>query len=180
MRLLDAYGVDPAGHRGVVVGRSPILGRPVGMLLLARDATVSFCHSKTGNLVEFVADSDIAVAAVGRPELIRGDWIEPGALVIDAGDNPGNIGDFEYSVAAQRARLITPVPGGVGPTTMPCYWPRQSPQLKRPHRVSRRESALAAGPISGQVLASDRGATQLPVCASDAIYRRLERRRTPD
>ncbi len=118
MRLLDAYGVDPAGQHAVVVGRSPILGKPVGMLLLARDATVTICHSKTKDLAEMIAEADIVVAAVGRPELIRGDWIKPGATVIDAGYNAGNVGDVECAAAARRAGLITPVPGGVGPTTI--------------------------------------------------------------
>lgn len=118
MRLLDAYDVSPAGQRAVVIGRSAILGKPVGMLLLARDATVTYCHSKTIDLAAAVSEADIVIAAVGRPELIRGDWIKPGAVVIDAGYNPGNVGDVEYGVAAQRARLITPVPGGVGPTTI--------------------------------------------------------------
>lgn len=118
VRLLDAYDVDPTGQHAVVVGRSPILGKPVGMLLLRRDATVTYCHSKTTNLFATVADADIVVAAVGRPELIKGNWIKPGAVVIDAGYNPGNIGDVEYRAAAERARLITPVPGGVGPTTI--------------------------------------------------------------
>ncbi|KWX25276.1 5,10-methylene-tetrahydrofolate cyclohydrolase [Mycolicibacterium wolinskyi] len=118
VRLLDAYAVDPSGQHAVVIGRSPILGKPVGMLLLSRDATVTYCHSKTSKLSAIVSDADIVVAAVGRPELIKGDWIKPGAVVIDAGYNPGNIGDVEYPAAAQRARLITPVPGGVGPTTI--------------------------------------------------------------
>jgi methylenetetrahydrofolate dehydrogenase (NADP+)/methenyltetrahydrofolate cyclohydrolase len=118
IHLLDAYDVEPSGQRAVVVGRSPILGRPVGMLLLARDATVTFCHSKTAELSAVVREADIVIAAVGRPELIRGAWIKPGAVVIDAGYNPGNVGDVEYLVAAERARLITPVPGGVGPTTI--------------------------------------------------------------
>ena len=118
MRLLDAYDVDPAGQRAVVIGRSAILGKPVGMLLLARDATVTYCHSKTTDLAAAVSEANIVVAAVGRPELIRGGWIKPGAVVIDAGYNPGNVGDIEYGAAAQRARLITPVPGGVGPTTI--------------------------------------------------------------
>ena len=117
VRLLDAYEVTLAGQDAVVVGRSPILGRPVGMLLLARDATVTFCHSKTADLAAAVRRADIVVAAVGRPELIRGDWIKPGA-VVDAGYNPGNVGDVEYAAAARRARLITPVPGGVGPMTI--------------------------------------------------------------
>ncbi|MDD4865616.1 MAG: bifunctional 5,10-methylenetetrahydrofolate dehydrogenase/5,10-methenyltetrahydrofolate cyclohydrolase [Mycobacterium sp.] len=118
MRLLDAYHVDPAGQHAIVIGRSPILGKPVGMLLLAKDATVTYCHSKTHDLAANVSEADILIAAAGRPELIKGDWIRPGAIVIDAGYNPGNIGDVEYSAAAERARLITPVPGGVGPTTI--------------------------------------------------------------
>jgi methylenetetrahydrofolate dehydrogenase (NADP+)/methenyltetrahydrofolate cyclohydrolase len=116
--LLDAYGVALSGQDAVVVGRSPILGKPVGMLLLARDATVTFCHSKTADLAEAVRRADIVVAAVGRPELIRGEWIKPGAVVVDAGYNRGNVGDVEYTAAARRARLITPVPGGVGPMTI--------------------------------------------------------------
>lgn len=118
MHLLDAYGVDPTGLHAVVIGRSPILGKPVGMLLLARNATVTYCHSRTVDLPRIVADADIVVAAVGRPELIKGAWIKPGSVVIDAGYNPGNIGDVEYAAAADRARLITPVPGGIGPTTI--------------------------------------------------------------
>lgn len=118
IRLLDAYDVDPAGLHAVVVGRSPILGKPVGMLLLARNATVSYCHSRTTDLPGIIAQADILVAAVGKPELIKGDWIKPASVVIDAGYNPGNIGDVEYGPAADRARLITPVPGGVGPTTI--------------------------------------------------------------
>jgi methylenetetrahydrofolate dehydrogenase (NADP+)/methenyltetrahydrofolate cyclohydrolase len=118
MRLLDAYDVPIAGREAVVVGRSPILGKPVGMLLLARDATVTYCHSKTVDLAAAVGRADIVVAAVGRPELIRGGWIKPGAVVVDAGYNPGNVGDVEYAAAAERASLITPVPGGVGPMTI--------------------------------------------------------------
>jgi methylenetetrahydrofolate dehydrogenase (NADP+)/methenyltetrahydrofolate cyclohydrolase len=118
MYLLDAYDVDAVGLRAVVVGRSPILGKPVGMLLLARDATVTYCHSRTVDLHQMIAEADIVVAAVGKPELIKGDWIKPGAVVIDAGYNPGNVGDVQYPEAAERARLITPVPGGVGPTTI--------------------------------------------------------------
>jgi methylenetetrahydrofolate dehydrogenase (NADP+)/methenyltetrahydrofolate cyclohydrolase len=118
MHLLDAYDIDPTGQHAVVIGRSPILGKPVGMLLLARNATLTYCHSKTTNLTRIIAEADILVAAVGRPELIKGDWIKPGAIVIDAGYNPGNIGDVEYKTAVTVARLITPVPGGVGPTTI--------------------------------------------------------------
>jgi methylenetetrahydrofolate dehydrogenase (NADP+)/methenyltetrahydrofolate cyclohydrolase len=88
------------------------------MLLLARDATVTFCHSKTADLAGAVRRADVVIAAVGRPELIRGEWIKPGAVVIDAGYNPGNVGDVEYDAAAERAGFITPVPGGVGPMTI--------------------------------------------------------------
>ncbi|MFC9927628.1 bifunctional 5,10-methylenetetrahydrofolate dehydrogenase/5,10-methenyltetrahydrofolate cyclohydrolase [Streptomyces sp. NPDC127190] len=118
LRLLDEYGVDPAGKRAVVVGRSAILGKPVGMLLLARDATVTYCHSRTADLSAAVREADIVVAAVGRPRLIRGQDIKPGAVVIDAGYNPGNVGDVDFDSAVERASLITPVPGGVGPMTI--------------------------------------------------------------
>jgi methylenetetrahydrofolate dehydrogenase (NADP+)/methenyltetrahydrofolate cyclohydrolase len=118
IRLLDAYDVQLSGKHAVVVGRSPILGKPVGMLLLSRDATVTYCHSHTTDLAEQVRRADVVVAAVGRPELIRGEWIKDGAVVIDAGYNPGNVGDVEYVAAAERASLITPVPGGVGPMTI--------------------------------------------------------------
>ncbi|MFP3987155.1 bifunctional 5,10-methylenetetrahydrofolate dehydrogenase/5,10-methenyltetrahydrofolate cyclohydrolase [Streptomyces sp. E11-3] len=118
MRLLDAYDVDPTGKRAVVVGRSAILGKPVGMMLLARDATVTYCHSRTVGLSEIVREADILVAAVGRPEFIKGEDIKPGAVVLDAGYNAGNVGDVDFAGASARARLITPVPGGVGPMTI--------------------------------------------------------------
>jgi methylenetetrahydrofolate dehydrogenase (NADP+)/methenyltetrahydrofolate cyclohydrolase len=118
MRLLDEYDVDPSGKRAVVVGRSAILGKPAGMLLLARDATVTYCHSRTRDLSAVVREADIVVAAVGRPRLLRGEDIKPGAVVIDAGYNAGNIGDVDFESAADRASLITPVPGGVGPMTI--------------------------------------------------------------
>ncbi|MET9088622.1 bifunctional 5,10-methylenetetrahydrofolate dehydrogenase/5,10-methenyltetrahydrofolate cyclohydrolase [Streptomyces sp. NPDC004237] len=118
LRLLDAYDVDPAGKRAVVVGRSAILGKPAGMLLLARDATVTYCHSRTRDLPAVVREADIVVAAVGRPRLIRGEDIKPGAVVVDAGYNAGNVGDVDFDTAVERASLITPVPGGVGPMTI--------------------------------------------------------------
>lgn len=118
MRLLDAYDVELTGSHAVVVGRSPILGKPVGMLLLGRNATVTYCHSRTRDLADVVRTGDIVVAAVGKPELIRGDWIKPGAVVVDAGYNPGNVGDVAFAEARERASLITPVPGGVGPMTI--------------------------------------------------------------
>ncbi|MEU1434457.1 bifunctional 5,10-methylenetetrahydrofolate dehydrogenase/5,10-methenyltetrahydrofolate cyclohydrolase [Streptomyces sp. NPDC005786] len=118
MRLLEEHDVGLAGKHAVVVGRSAILGKPVGMLLLAQDATVTYCHSRTADLSAIIREADIVVAAVGRPRLIRGEDIKPGAVVIDAGYNSGNVGDVDFDAALTRARLITPVPGGVGPMTI--------------------------------------------------------------
>mgnify|MGYP006279896401 CR=1 FL=1 len=118
MALLDAYDVDLDGADAVVVGRSPILGRPMASLLINRHATVTLCHSRTRGLSNLVRRADVVIAAVGRPEYIKGSWIKPGAVVIDAGYNPGNIGDVEFEPALERAALITPVPGGVGPMTI--------------------------------------------------------------
>ena len=106
MRLLDEYDVRSSGKHAVVIGRSPILGKPMGMLLLARDATVTYCHSRTEDLPTIVRTADIVVAAVGRPDFVRGDWIKPGAVVIDAGYNEGNVGDVAYSEAVSVAGLI--------------------------------------------------------------------------
>jgi methylenetetrahydrofolate dehydrogenase (NADP+)/methenyltetrahydrofolate cyclohydrolase len=119
MRLLDAYGVDPAGRHAVVIGPSPLLGKSVGMFLLARDATVTYCHSHTWDLPAVVATADIVVTAVGKPSFVRGVWLKPGAVVIDAGYyNDGNGGDVNFEEAASVASLIAPVPGGVGPMTI--------------------------------------------------------------
>ncbi|MFD7339409.1 bifunctional 5,10-methylenetetrahydrofolate dehydrogenase/5,10-methenyltetrahydrofolate cyclohydrolase [Streptomyces violascens] len=118
MRLLDEYDVEPAGKHAVVVGRSPILGKPAGMLLLGRNATVTYCHSHTSGLSDIVRQADILVAAVGRPHFITGADIKPGAVVVDAGYHPGNVGDVDHASARDRAALITPVPGGVGPMTI--------------------------------------------------------------
>ncbi|MGW1375938.1 bifunctional 5,10-methylenetetrahydrofolate dehydrogenase/5,10-methenyltetrahydrofolate cyclohydrolase [Streptomyces sp. NPDC002446] len=118
LRLLDHYEVELAGKHAVVVGRSAILGKPVGMLLLGRNATVSYCHSRTADLASITRQADILVAAVGRPRLLTGEHIKPGAVVIDAGSNPGNVGDVDFDSASARASLITPVPGGVGPMTI--------------------------------------------------------------
>jgi methylenetetrahydrofolate dehydrogenase (NADP+)/methenyltetrahydrofolate cyclohydrolase len=121
MRLIDSTGVDPRGRHAVVVGRSALVGKPMALMLLERDATVVICHSQTKNLRAEIERADILVAAAGRPELVRGDWIKPGAVVIDvgivrAGDKL--VGDVEFARAAERAAFITPVPGGVGPMTV--------------------------------------------------------------
>ena len=118
MRIIDEYQIPLDGKHAVVVGRSPILGKPVSALLLNRNATVTTCHSHTTNLPELVKQADIVVAAVGKPKFIKGDWIKKGAVVLDAGYNKGNIGDVDYDGCLQNAGAITPVPGGVGPATI--------------------------------------------------------------
>jgi methylenetetrahydrofolate dehydrogenase (NADP+)/methenyltetrahydrofolate cyclohydrolase len=121
IELLDRYDVELSGADAVVVGRSDLVGRPVAQLLLHRNATVTVCHSRTRDLAAQCRRADVLIAAVGRPELVRGDWVKPGAAVIDVGINrtpDGLLGDVEYAAAAQRAAYITPVPGGVGPMTI--------------------------------------------------------------
>lgn len=118
MRLLDEYGVKLKGTHAVVVGRSSIVGKPMAMMLLAAHATVTICHSRTRDLPSIVQEGDVVVAAVGKPKFVRGDWIKPGAIVIDAGYNEGNVGDVDLEAAAKRASMVTPVPGGVGPMTI--------------------------------------------------------------
>ncbi|GGE30680.1 bifunctional protein FolD [Pullulanibacillus camelliae] len=118
MKILDFYELPIEGKHAVVVGRSPILGKPVSALLLNRNATVTTCHSRTENLADIVKLADIVVAAVGKPEFIKGDWIKKGAVVLDAGYNKGNIGDIDYEACYENASAITPVPGGVGPVTI--------------------------------------------------------------
>ncbi len=118
MRLLSHYEVSLAGKLAVVVGRSPILGRPMSMMLLSADATVVVCHSRTVDLPALVMQADLVVGAVGRPEFIRGEWIKDGAVVVDAGYHPGGVGDIEIGAVQHRAAAYTPVPGGVGPMTI--------------------------------------------------------------
>ena len=121
MELLEEYGIDPAGKRAVVVGRSNIVGKPMALLLLARNATVTICHSKTPDLAEHCRQADILVAAVGRRGLITADMVKEGAVVIDVAmnrDENGKLcGDVDYEAVAEKASYITPVPGGVGPMT---------------------------------------------------------------
>jgi methylenetetrahydrofolate dehydrogenase (NADP+)/methenyltetrahydrofolate cyclohydrolase len=118
MRLLEHYQISLKGKEAVVIGRSPILGKPVAMMLLNAHATVTICHSRTQNLPEVVRRADVIVGAVGKPEFIRGEWIKPGAIVVDAGYHPGNIGDIELSAVMESCTAYTPVPGGVGPMTI--------------------------------------------------------------
>lgn len=118
MRLLAAYDIPVDGLHAVVVGRSPILGKPMAMMLLAENATVTICHSRTRSLESHIRQADLIVGAVGRPEFIKADWIKDGAIVIDAGYHPGGVGDIELAPLTQRAAAVTPVPGGVGPMTI--------------------------------------------------------------
>lgn len=118
MRMLEHYGIEIEGKHAVVVGRSPILGKPMAMMLLQKNATVTICHSRTRDLPTLVAQADILVGAVGKPEFIRADWVKPGAVVVDAGYHPGGVGDIELGPLVEKASAYTPVPGGVGPMTI--------------------------------------------------------------
>lgn len=118
MRLLAHYEIDVAGKRAVVVGRSPILGKPMAFMLSNANATVTLCHSKTMNLEAEIRRAQIVVGAVGKPKFIRNEWISDGAIVIDAGYHPGGIGDIDLDGLMERCAAVTPVPGGVGPMTI--------------------------------------------------------------
>ncbi len=121
MELLRRHEVPLQGAEAVVIGRSDLVGRPLAALLLAANATVTICHSRTRDLGQVCRRADVLVAAVGRPRMVPGDWVKPGATVIDVGINrtdEGLVGDVDFDSAAERAGLITPVPGGVGPMTI--------------------------------------------------------------
>lgn len=118
MRILEAYDIELSGKHAVVVGRSPILGKPMALMLLNANATVTICHSKTQDLPNLIKQADILVGAVGRPEFIKADWIKDGAVVVDAGYHPGGLGDIELEPIVATASAYTPVPGGVGPMTI--------------------------------------------------------------
>jgi methylenetetrahydrofolate dehydrogenase (NADP+)/methenyltetrahydrofolate cyclohydrolase len=122
MRLLAAANCDPKGKNAVVVGRSNIVGKPIALMLLAKHATVTICHSRTTSLRDEVSRADILIVAIGKAGVVRGDWVKPGAVVVDVGVNRspnGKLcGDVEFDTAKERASAITPVPGGVGPMTI--------------------------------------------------------------
>jgi methylenetetrahydrofolate dehydrogenase (NADP+)/methenyltetrahydrofolate cyclohydrolase len=118
MRLLAAYDIPLTGKHAAVVGRSPILGKPMAMMLLNANATVTICHSRTEDLPAIIQGADIVVGAVGKPEFIKADWIRDGAVVVDAGYHPGGTGDIELAPLYERVAALTPVPGGVGPMTI--------------------------------------------------------------
>ena len=122
MRMLAEAGVELSGRKAVVLGRSTIVGKPMALLLLAQNATVTICHSRTHNVEEVVREADIVIAAVGRAEMVRGDWIKPGAAVIDVGINRNAegklLGDVAFGEVVEVAGAVSPVPGGVGPMTI--------------------------------------------------------------
>ena len=118
MRMLNHYNIPVEGKHAVVIGRSPILGKPIAMMLLNANATVTICHSRTKNLPDLIKSADIVVGAIGKPEFIKGAWIKDGAVVVDAGYHSGGIGDIEVSAVVNTCSAYTPVPGGVGPMTI--------------------------------------------------------------
>ncbi len=118
MRLLAAYEIPLVGKHAVVLGRSPILGRPMAAMLLNADCTVTICHSRTQGLQGLIAQADVVVAAIGRPAFIPGEWIKDGAVVVDAGYHEGSVGDIDIASVIERVGAYTPVPGGVGPMTI--------------------------------------------------------------
>ena len=120
MELMRRYGIDFSGKDAVVIGRSPIVGKPMALLLMRQNATVTVCHSRTKDLPEVCAKADILCVAVGRPAMVKGEWVKPGAVVLDFGVNEVEgkmVGDVDYDEAAEVAGMITPVPGGTGPMT---------------------------------------------------------------
>jgi methylenetetrahydrofolate dehydrogenase (NADP+)/methenyltetrahydrofolate cyclohydrolase len=118
MQLLRHYGILVEGKHAVVIGRSPILGKPIAMMLLNANATVTICHSRTQNLPDLIRSADIVVGAVGKPQFVKGSWIKEGAVVVDAGYHSGGIGDIELATVINKCSAYTPVPGGVGPMTI--------------------------------------------------------------
>jgi len=142
MRLLESTGVDLAGKEAVIIGRSNIVGKPMAIMLLSKNATVTVCHSKTKDIAAKVKGADVVVAAVGRAGFVKGEWVKEGAVVIDVGMNRNDegklCGDVEYEAAKERASHITPVPGGVGPMTIAML-------LKNTVEAARRLTAVKAG-----------------------------------
>jgi methylenetetrahydrofolate dehydrogenase (NADP+)/methenyltetrahydrofolate cyclohydrolase len=122
MKMLDAYGIDPSGKHAVVLGRSVIVGKPLALLLLKKNATVTICHSRTADLRQECLRGDILCVAIGKPKFVKGDWIKEGAAIIDIGINVTDegkiVGDVDFDAAKERAGFITPVPGGAGPMTI--------------------------------------------------------------
>jgi methylenetetrahydrofolate dehydrogenase (NADP+)/methenyltetrahydrofolate cyclohydrolase len=141
---MDRAGFQLEGQHVVVVGRSMLVGKPVAQLALERNATVTICHSRTRDLAHVVGEADVLIAAVGRPRLIQGGWIRPGAVVLDVGINRSEdgklVGDVDFDSASERAAAITPVPGGIGPMTIAMLLANT---VQAAARQTERESVLA-------------------------------------
>ena len=138
MKMLEYIGFDLKGKNAVVVGRSNIVGKPVALLLLQEHATVTICHSRTADLAAVCREADVLVVAVGRPNMVKGDWVKPGAVVIDVGINRVDdklVGDVEFETAKEVASYITPVPGGVGPMTITMLMLNTLEAFKRKHHL---------------------------------------------
>lgn len=138
MKMLEYIGYDLKGKNAVVVGRSNIVGKPVALLLLQQHATVTICHSRTADLAAVCREADVLVVAVGRAEMVTGDWIKPGAVVIDVGINRVNdklVGDVHFDSAKEKASYITPVPGGVGPMTITMLMLNTLESFRRRHNL---------------------------------------------
>ena len=118
MKLLEYYNIELEGKKAVVIGRSPILGKPIAMMLLNKNATVTIAHSKTKELEKIVREADVVVACVGKPKFVKKEWLKEGVVIVDAGYHPGKIGDVDLENAVEIASAYTPVPGGVGPMTI--------------------------------------------------------------
>jgi methylenetetrahydrofolate dehydrogenase (NADP+) / methenyltetrahydrofolate cyclohydrolase len=118
LQVIDYYQIPLEGKHAVVIGRSPILGKPASLMLLNRNATVTMCHSKSENIADIVRLADIIVAAVGYPNFVKGDWVKEGVVILDAGYNDENVGDVDFEACSKKASAITPVPGGIGPVTI--------------------------------------------------------------
>jgi methylenetetrahydrofolate dehydrogenase (NADP+)/methenyltetrahydrofolate cyclohydrolase len=118
IKLLEYYNIELEGKKAIVIGRSAILGKPIAMMLLNKNATVTIAHSKTKDLEKYVKEADIVVACVGKPKFVKKEWLKEGVVIVDAGYNAGNVGDVDLENATKVASAYTPVPGGVGPMTI--------------------------------------------------------------
>ena len=118
IKLLEHYNIELEGKKAIVIGRSAILGKPIAMMLLNKNATVTIAHSKTKDLEKYVKEADIVVACVGKPKFVKKEWLKEGVVIVDAGYNAGNVGDVDLENATKVASAYTPVPGGVGPMTI--------------------------------------------------------------
>jgi methylenetetrahydrofolate dehydrogenase (NADP+)/methenyltetrahydrofolate cyclohydrolase len=149
IKMLEHEGIDPKGMDAVVIGQSNIVGRPMALELMIKSATVTICHSQTRDLPGHVKRADLVVAGIGKPEFVKGEWIKPGAVVLDVGINrlPSGkiVGDVEFEAARARASYITPVPGGVGPMTIAMLLQNTLEAYRSRESVTADAAARAAG-----------------------------------